>query len=241
MKQATAVIPVRYQSRRFPGKPLALIQGKPLVQRVYERAQKAKHVNRIIIATDDKRIYQTAENFGAEVRMTSPSHHSGTDRVAEVAKEIKSPIIINIQGDEPLLKGEVIDSLVVALQDNTIPMATLAARMNDLSLLNEKNIVKVVSDANGFALYFSRSPLPFQASDYFLQHIGIYGYQKDFLLAFSKMQPSRLEKTEKLEQLRALENGYKIKIIETQLHSLSVSSPQDIIKVENLLKKKNDD
>lgn len=220
---------------------MALIQGKPLVQRVYERAQKAKHLKRIIIATDDKRIYQTAENFGAEVRMTSPSHHSGTDRVAEVAKEIKSPIIINIQGDEPLLKGEVIDSLVVALQDNTIPMATLAARMNDLSLLNEKNIVKVVSDANGFALYFSRSPLPFQASDYFLQHIGIYGYQKDFLLAFSKMQPSRLEKTEKLEQLRALENGYKIKIIETQLHSLSVSSPQDIIKVENLLKKKTDD
>jgi len=208
---------------------------------VYERAQKAKHLNRIIIATDDKRIYQAAENFGAEVRMTSPSHHSGTDRVAEVAKEIKSPIIINIQGDEPLLKGEVIDSLVVALQDNTIPMATLAARMNDLSLLNEKNLVKVVSDANGFALYFSRSPLPFQAADYFLQHIGIYGYQKDFLLAFSKMQPSRLEKTEKLEQLRALENGYKIKIIETQLHSLSISSPQDIIKVENLLKKKTDD
>ncbi len=241
MKQATAVIPVRYQSLRFPGKPLSLIQGKPLVQRVYERAQKAKLLKRIIIATDDKKIYQTAENFGAEVRMTSPSHHSGTDRVAEVAKEIKSPIIINIQGDEPLLKGEVIDSLVVALQDNTIPMATLAARMNDLSLLNEKNIVKVVSDANGFALYFSRSPLPFQTSDYFLQHIGIYGYQKDFLLAFSKMQPSRLEKTEKLEQLRALENGYKIKIIETQLHSLSVSTPQDIIEVENLLKKKTDD
>ncbi len=208
---------------------------------MYERAQKAKHLKRIIIATDDKRIYQAAENFGAEVRMTSPSHHSGTDRVAEVAKEIKSPIIINIQGDEPLLKGEVIDSLVVALQDDTIPLATLAARMNDLSLLNEKNIVKVVSDANGFALYFSRSPLPFQTSDYFLQHIGIYGYQKDFLLAFSKMQPSRLEKAEKLEQLRALENGYKIKIIETQLPSLSVSSPEDIIKVENLLKKKTDD
>ncbi len=220
---------------------MALIQGKPLVQRVYEHAQKAKHLNRIIIATDDKRIYQTAENFGAEVRMTSPSHHSGTDRVAEVAKEIKSPIIINIQGDEPLLEGEVIDSLVVALQDNTIPMATLTARMNDLSLLNQKNIVKVVSDANGFALYFSRSPLPFQTSDYFLQHIGIYGYQKDFLLAFSKMQPSRLERTEKLEQLRALENGYKIKIIETQLHSLSVSTPQDIIEVEYLLKKETDD
>ena len=241
MKQATGIIPVRYQSRRFPAKPLALIQGKPLVQRVYERAQKAKLLKRIIIATDDKRIYQTAENFGAEVRMTSPSHHSGTDRVAEVAKEIESPIIINIQGDEPLLKGEMIDSLVVALQDDTIPMATLAAKKNDLNLLNEKNIVKVVSDANGFALYFSRSPLPFQTSDYFLQHIGIYGYQKDFLLAFSKMQPSRLEKAEKLEQLRALENGYKIKIIETQLHSLSVSSPQDIIEVENLLKKKTDD
>ena len=208
---------------------------------MYECAQKAKLLNRIIIATDDKRIYQTAKNFGAEARMTSSSHHSGTDRVAEVAKEIESPIIINIQGDEPLLKGEMIDSLVVALQDETIPMATLAARMNDLSLLNEKNIVKVVSETNGFALYFSRSPLPFQTSDYFLQHIGIYGYQKDFLLAFSKMQPSRLEKTEKLEQLRALENGYKIKIIETQLPSLSVSSPEDIIKVENLLKKKTDD
>lgn len=220
---------------------MAFIQGKPLVQRVYERAQKAKLLKRIIIATDDKKIYQTAENFGAEVRMTSPSHHSGTDRVAEVAKEIESPIIINIQGDEPLLKGEMIDSLVVALQDDTIPMATLAAEKNDLNLLNEKNIVKVVSDANGFALYFSRSPLPFQTSDYFLQHIGIYGYQKDFLLAFSKMQPSRLEKAEKLEQLRALENGYKIKIIETQLPSLSVSSPEDIIKVENLLKKKTDD
>ena len=208
---------------------------------MYERAQKAKLLKRIIIATDDKKIYQTAENFGAEVRMTSPAHHSGTDRVAEVAKEIESPIIINIQGDEALLKGEMIDSLVVALQDNTIPMATLAARMNDLSLLNEKNIVKVVSETNGFALYFSRSPLPFQTSDYFLQHIGVYGYQKDFLLAFSKMQPSRLEKAEKLEQLRALENGYKIKIIETQLPSLSVSSPEDIIKVENLLKKKTDD
>ena len=208
---------------------------------MYDCTQKAKLLERIIIATDDKRIYQTAENFGAEVRMTSASHPSGTDRVAEVAKDTSSPIIINIQGDEPLLKGEMIDSLVVALQDDTIPMATLAAKKNNFNLMREKNIVKVVSDTNGFALYFSRSPLPFQASDYFLHHIGIYGYQKDFLLAFSKMKPSRLEKTEKLEQLRALENGFKIKIVETSLHSLSVSSPQDIIKVENLLKKKTDD
>ncbi len=241
MKLATGVIPARYNSRRFPGKPLALIQGKPMIQRVYERTRTAKLLDRLIIATDDERIFQATKDFGAEVQMTSPLHSSGTERVAEVAKEIKTSIVINIQGDEPLLRGEMIDDLVKALQDETIPMATLAAKEKNLDLLYENNIIKVAADIEGFALYFSRSPLPFQASDYFLQHIGIYGYQKEFLLAVSKMQPSRLEKAENLEQLRALENGYKIKIIETQFSTLSVDSPQDIIKVENLLKKRTDD
>jgi len=241
LKLATGVIPARYNSRRFPGKPLALIQGKPMIQRVYERTRTAKLLDRLIIATDDERIFQATKDFGAEVQMTSPLHSSGTERVAEVAKEIKTSIVINIQGDEPLLRGEMIDDLVKALQDETIPMATLAAKEKDLDLLYENNIIKVAADIEGFALYFSRSPLPFQASDYFLQHIGIYGYQKEFLLALSKMQPSRLEKAENLEQLRALENGYKIKIIETQFSTLSVDSPQDIIKVENLLKKRTDD
>ncbi len=209
-----------------------------MIQRVYEAARTAKNLERVIVATDDKRIYQAAQDFGAEARMTSSSHRSGTDRVAEVAREIKTPVVINIQGDEPLIKGEAIDKLVEALQDKNIPMATLAVKEEDLNLLNDSNVVKVVPDKNGFALYFSRSSLPFQASDYFWRHIGIYGYQKDFLEKFCRIPPSRLEKTEKLEQLRALENGYRIKIIETQFSTLSVDSPQDIIRVENLLKDK---
>jgi len=209
-----------------------------MIQIVYERARKAKFLDRLILATDDERIFQTAKDFGAEVKMTSPLHNSGTERVAEVAKEIKTSIVINIQGDEPLLRGEMVDDLVKALQDETIPMATLALKEKDLNLLYENNVIKVVLDREGFALYFSRSPLPFETSDYFFQHIGIYGYQKDFLIALSQIPPSRLEKTENLEQLRALENGYKIKIIETQSSTLSVNSPQDIIKVENILKKR---
>ena len=241
MKLATAVIPARYHSRRFPGKLLALIQGKPIIQRVYEGVRAANFIDRIIIATDDKRILNASKDFGAEVRMTSPSHNSGTERVAEVAKEIKSSIVINIQGDEPLVRGEMIDDLVVALQDEAIPMATLVAKVNGLDLLYEKNVVKVLVDKKGFALNFSRFPFPSQESDFFLRHIGIYGYQKDFLLTFSKIPPSKLEKAEDLEQLRVLENGYKIKIIKTRFSTLSVNSPQDIIKVENFIKNRVND
>lgn len=207
-----------------------------MIQRVYEATRTAKNLERVIVATDDKRILQAAQDFGAEARMTSSSHRSGTDRVAEVAREINTSVVINIQGDEPLIKGEAIDELVEALQDKNIPMATLAVKEDDLNLLNDSNVVKVVPDKDGFALYFSRSPLPFQASDYFWRHIGIYGYQKDFLQKFCRIPPSRLEKTEKLEQLRALENGYRIKIIENKFSTLSVDLPEDIIRVENLLK-----
>ena len=207
-----------------------------MIQKVYEATRTAKNLERVIVATDDKRILQAAQDFGAEARMTSSSHRSGTDRVAEVARKINASVVINIQGDEPLIKGEAIDELVEALQDEDIPMATLAVKEDDLNLLNNSNVVKVVPDKDGFALYFSRSPLPFQASDYFWRHIGIYGYQKDFLQKFCRIPPSRLEKTEKLEQLRALENGYRIKIIENKFSTLSVDLPEDIIKVENLLK-----
>lgn len=241
MKEAIGVIPARYHSQRFPGKPLALINRKPMIQRVYERALTSKLLSRLIIATDEERIFKACQEFGAEVWMTSPDHNSGTERVAEVAQKIKAPLIVNIQGDEPLIRGEMIDELVAALQDESIPMATLAAKVKDSKLLNEKNRVKVVVNKDGFALYFSRSPLPFQSLDYFLQHIGLYGYQKDFLLHLSKMGPSRLEKTEQLEQLRALENGYRIKIIESPFPTLSVDSPQDIIKVENYLKERKKD
>jgi len=236
LKLATGIIPARYHAERFPGKPLALLQGKPMIQRVYEATRTAKNLERVIVATDDKRILQAAQDFGAEARMTSSSHRSGTDRVAEVAREINASVVINIQGDEPLIKGEAIDELVEALQDEDIPMATLAVKEDDLNLLNDSNVVKVVPDKDGFALYFSRSPLPFQASDYFWRHIGIYGYQKDFLQKLFRIPPSRLEKTEKLEQLRALESGYRIKIIENKFSTLSVDLPEDIIRVENLLK-----
>ena len=239
MKEATGIIPARYESRRFPGKPLAKIQGKPMIQWVYEGAKQANSLKNVIVATDDDRIAQTCNSFGAEVWMTSKDHRSGTDRVAEVAHQIDSPIIINIQGDEPLLKGKSLDSLVEALQDESTDMATLAIEIEDLTLIDDTNLVKVVTDNDGYALYFSRSGLPFQASDYFLQHVGIYGYQQEFLLQFSQWPPSRLEKAERLEQLRALEKGYRIKVLLSPHSTLSVDTPEDIIKVENFMKKDN--
>jgi 3-deoxy-manno-octulosonate cytidylyltransferase (CMP-KDO synthetase) len=239
LKTAAGIIPARYASQRFPGKPLALIQGKPMIQWVYEGASSAKLLDRIVIATDDQKISNTCQAFGAEVMMTSPDHKSGTERTAEAAEKMECSIVINIQGDEPLVRGDMLDSLVQALSEQNDPMATLAVRNTDLSILDDTNIVKIVSDKNGYALYFSRSPLPYRAGDFVLQHIGIYGYQKDFLLNFCQLQSSRLERTEKLEQLRALENGYKIKVVETQHMTLSVDTPQDIIKVENFIKVKN--
>ena len=168
--------------------------------------------------------------------MTSSGHRSGTSRVAEIAAQLDSPLIINIQGDEPLLHASMIEDLVQALQDKTIDMATLAVKDKNMADIEDQNIVKVVKDKNDFALYFSRSPIPFSPSDYFWKHVGIYGYQRAFLLKFESLLETRLEKTEKLEQLRALENGCRIKIVETSHSILSVDTPEDIIKVENILK-----
>lgn len=241
MRKATGIIPARYGATRFPGKPLAKIAGKWMIQRVYERAQKARHLEEVIIATDDDRILSACRAFGADVRMTSPHHRSGTERAAEVAQNVDNPIIINIQGDEPLLTGKMLDDLVQALQDPSIAMATLAFEEKDLARIHDQNRVKVVADRDGYALYFSRSPLPFQPSDYFLQHIGIYGYQKEFLLKIHALPLSRLETTERLEQLRVLESGYKIKILTTPDIVLSVDTPQDIMAVENMIRKSAND
>ena len=241
MRSAIGIIPARYDSQRFPGKPLAQILGKSMLQRVYERARSSRRLKRIIIATDDQRIFKAAQAWGAETWMTPVNLNSGTERAAEVAKKTDSPIVINIQGDEPLIKGQMIDDLIQTLQDNTIPMATLAAKTKDLALLGDENIVKVVIDKDGFAMYFSRSPLPYRPSDYFWQHIGIYGYQRNFLLKFCNLPDSRLEKEERLEQLRALENGYRIKVLEASFATLSIDTPQDIIMVENFLKKESHD
>ncbi len=212
-----------------------------MIQRVYEQAQKANLLEKIIIATDDERIYSASRAFGADVRMTSPDHRSGTERVAEVAEGLESPIIINIQGDEPLLRGRMIDDLVQTLQNPSTVMATLASKVMDLDRIHDKDIVKVVADKNGDALYFSRSPLPFRPSDHFQQHIGIYGYQKEFLLKFHALPVSRLEAIEGLEQLRVLENGYKIKIVSTPFPALSVDKPQDIMGVEKFIRKCTND
>jgi 3-deoxy-manno-octulosonate cytidylyltransferase (CMP-KDO synthetase) len=237
LKKAAGIIPARYQSTRFPGKPLAPIQGRPMIQWVYENLKKAALLSRFIIATDDKRIMQAATAFGAEVFMTSAGHQSGTDRVAEVARQIDTPIIINVQGDEPLIQGRVIDALVEVLQDDSIPVASLVTRQSDLSTIGDPNRVKVVLDEQGYALYFSRSPIPHGARDYYHLHVGIYGYQRDFLREFDRMRPSRLENAERLEQLRILEAGLKIKMIEVPYSALSVDTPEDIIRVEEFLKK----
>jgi 3-deoxy-manno-octulosonate cytidylyltransferase (CMP-KDO synthetase) len=209
-----------------------------MVQWVYEGASRAALLTKLIVATDDERIFEAARGFGAEARLTSPLHNSGTERAAEVGAAHDIPIVVNIQGDEPLLRGAEIDSLIEALQDPDLPMATLAYANKDLSSLNDANSVKVVIDARGYALYFSRSPLPYRARDYYLEHVGIYAYQRDFLLGFPGLPPSRLEGTENLEQLRALENGHRIKVLETPHPSLSVDTPDDIIRVEERMKQK---
>ena len=204
-----------------------------MLQHVFERARAARSLSRVLIATDDRRILKAARDFGAEAVLTSPDHSSGTERVAEAAVGSEEPIIINIQGDEPLLETGMIDDLVEALQDDGIPMATLAHREKDISRADSPDRVKVVVDREGFALYFSRSPIPSGATDHFLHHIGIYGFQRPFLTRFARLPATRLERSESLEQLRALEHGFRIKILETGYSSLSVDSPADIIIVES--------
>jgi 3-deoxy-manno-octulosonate cytidylyltransferase (CMP-KDO synthetase) len=207
-----------------------------MIQWVYEQAGTSNLLEHIMIATDDDRILEACSTFGAEAVMTSPRHQTGTERAAEAAEKLDTPIVINIQGDEPLIQGNMIDALVEALQDESILMATLAHKNRDLFLHSDRNIVKVVTDKQNFALYFSRSPLPYQPPEFFWHHIGIYGYQRDFLLAFKNLSPSQLEKTEKLEQLRVLENGFKIKVVETSHSTLSVNTPKDIILIEKQIR-----
>jgi 3-deoxy-manno-octulosonate cytidylyltransferase (CMP-KDO synthetase) len=228
------VIPARYEAQRFPGKPLALIAGQPLVQRVYERARQAKRLDRVVVATDDARIADAVRGFGGEIVMTSPTCPSGTDRAAEVVRKLDAELIVNIQGDEPLMRPEMIDELVAGLAgDAGCAMATLARAITDLAEVANPNVVKVVFGVTGHALYFSRHPIPFErapATHY--KHIGIYAYRREFLLKFVEMPQSMLEQTEKLEQLRALENGYAIKVLVTPFDSIGVDVPADVQRVE---------
>lgn len=238
MAKIIGIIPARYASTRFPGKPLASLLGKPLIQWVYEAALSAQNLQEVIIATDDLRIADLSRSFGAEVVLTRSDHPSGTDRVAEVAKSREASIVINIQADEPLLEGWMIDRLIPPLVLDEAEISSLMAPVYDLNLITDLNRVKVVVDKKGYALYFSRSPLPSQPRDFFYQHIGLYGYKKDTLLALCHLEPSRLEVSERLEQLRALENGYRIRMLEIPQPTIGVDTPEDLARAETFLRGK---
>ena len=244
------VIPARWASSRFPGKPLADINGKPMVQWVSEQVQKASLITEVIVATDDKRIYDVVFEFGGKAVMTSSKHQSGTDRVAEVAKKIECDIVVNVQGDEPLIPSENIDLVIKPLLNSEdLPVTTLMTDIRSRSEMLDPNICKVVVDNNGRALYFTRAPIPYNREDELAdklianrdvhttrvilgyKHIGIYAYRKSFLMKFSDMRTSPLENKEKLEQLRILENSYSIQVVETEKNSIGVDHPDDLEKI----------
>lgn len=240
-KKVVGVIPARYGSSRFPGKIIAMIAGKPMIQRVYEQAKKSKLLNDLIVAVDDEKVKKVVEGFGGNAVMTGSQHQSGTDRIAEVMQDYECDIVVNIQGDQPLLDPNMIDEAVQPLLDDaSIPMSTIKTKIGPEGF-DDPGVVKVVTDVNGFALYFSRSLIPFprdnQGGDVY-EHVGLYVYRRDFLLKISATPQSFLEKTEMLEQLRVLENGYKIFVVETKSNraaGVSVDTPEDLANVEKLI------
>ena len=234
------IIPARYGSTRFPGKALALLGGKPMVQHVYERARQAKRLDDVVVATDDERIVVAVSRFGGRAVMTSAEHRSGTDRIAEVTRSTDASIIVNIQGDEPLMRPEPIDQIVEFLQAHrAVPMATVMTRVANAHDAASPNVVKVVVDQDGYAMYFSRSSIPYPrqqgARVAYWKHLGLYGYQRDFLLRFPNLPPTPCEQAESLEQLRALEHGHRIKVLETTHDSIGVDTPDDLKRVEQML------
>jgi 3-deoxy-manno-octulosonate cytidylyltransferase (CMP-KDO synthetase) len=237
---AIGVIPARFHSKRLPFKLLKPLLGKPLIQWTWENAKRTHSLDSVIIACDDAEIKRVAEGFGAQVVLTSRDHTSGTDRIAEAVRDIDVDFIINIQADEPLIHPSTIDMLVEEIKhDSNLLMVTVKKRIEDLTQIDDPSIVKVVTDKDGFALYFSRFPIPYnreqaQGVEYY-KHIGIYAYTKDFLYTFKNLPPSCLEQAEKLEQLRALEAGYKIKVILTQFDSWGVDTEEDFRRVESIL------
>ena len=275
MHRVVVIIPSRYNATRFPGKPLALLKGKPLIQHVYDQASSAGLIETVLVATDDQRIYDTVLKFGGKAVMTSCSHESGTDRIAEAVAGIECDYVINVQGDEPFIKPEMIDDVVNLLyNDDQVSISTLAKKVTDMQEILSPHVVKVVTDHDGFALYFSRAPIPYYRDEwkfrgmeegtrpeqtfaetplantdritagelqtsndneqeyYCLKHIGIYGYRKDALMNFSSLKQCRLEKIEKLEQLRALNAGMKIKVKETSFDTFGIDTKEDLRKAE---------
>jgi len=247
-----AVIPARFASTRFPGKPLADILGKPMIQRVYERTAQARTVGRTLVATDDERIAAAVRAFGGEVRLTRADHATGTDRLAEVAAELEADLIVNVQGDEPLIEPAVIDAAVAPLLDDpALPMGTLMTRLRSREEFLNPNVVKVVVDDRGLALYFSRAPIPYprdlaQALPDDLcgvaafRHIGLYVYRRDFLLQYARWPEGRLEALERLEQLRVLERGLPIRVVATAHGAVGVDTPEDLRQVEAVLRQRGE-
>jgi 3-deoxy-manno-octulosonate cytidylyltransferase (CMP-KDO synthetase) len=244
--EAVAVIPARYASTRFPGKVIAPLAGKPLVQHTYERAVRAKLVKEAVVATDDARVADALAPYDTPVVLTDPDHPTGTDRIAEVARGRREELIVNVQGDEPLIDPATIDSAIQPLIDRPdVVMATARHRISDPADAADPNIVKVVCDETGLALYFSRAPIPHirdakeapETSPYW-QHIGLYVYRRDFLIAYARMPQTPLEQLEKLEQLRVLEKGYRIAVVETGYRSIGVDVPADFERVRDILEKR---
>ncbi|MEO5378254.1 MAG: 3-deoxy-manno-octulosonate cytidylyltransferase [Magnetococcus sp. DMHC-6] len=242
------IIPARYHSTRLPGKPLALLAGKPMIWHVYERASQAQ-VNDVLVATDDERIAQVVRSFGGHVVLTSPEHPSGTDRVAEAVRHVTQhqhiDLVVNVQGDEPFLVPKMIDQALFPLrEDATIPMGTLAHAMQTPEEARNPNVVKVVCNKAGFALYFSRAAIPFiqkgahepevGSHTGMLRHIGLYVYRADFLQTFAKLSPTFLEQQERLEQLRALEHGFAIRVVQTQYSGIGIDTPADLEQARQL-------
>jgi 3-deoxy-manno-octulosonate cytidylyltransferase (CMP-KDO synthetase) len=244
---ATAIIPARYASTRLPGKPLVALAGKSMIQRVWERARNAKKISRVIIATDDERIVRAATAFGAEAVMTRAEHRSGTERVAEVAATTgrdDGEIYVNVQGDEPLVEPEAIDTLVEAMEsDESVSVATLMVPIAKPADIMDPNIVKVVLDFDSNALYFSRAPIPWVRDRdapvhvQHMKHLGLYAFRRAALLDFATLPLGDLERVEQLEQLRWMENGYKIRVAETPHDSVSVDVPEDVARVEELIRR----
>lgn len=240
-----AIIPARYKSNRFPGKPLALINGKPMIQHVFERAKAVELLTRVVVATDDKSIAECVEGFGGEYVMTRDDHVSGSDRLAEAAELLKiseHDVVVNIQGDQPLFPEEVVSQVAQPLLDDpALPMSTLIYRIIRTEEINDPNHVKTVFDRDNNALYFSRSPIPFQRNPdekikpTYYKHLGFYAYRKGFLLSFVALPEGEWERFEKLEQLRALEYGYTIRVTVTEHDSIEVDTPEDLKRVEQFL------
>ena len=234
------VIPARFASTRFPGKALALVAGKPMLQHVWERAKQSRYLDGLVVATDDDRIAAAVRKFDGRVRMTSSQHPSGTDRLAEVASAEEAAFYVNIQGDEPLIDPEAIDAAILSVQgDEAVAMGTLKRPIVDAAEITNPNVVKVVTNLLGDAIYFSRCPIPYERdgrsqTQLYFKHIGLYVYRREFLLSYPDLNVGPLEQAECLEQLRALENGYRIRVVKTEYESLGVDTPEDLERVNKL-------